>query len=150
MTKKRTMGKNKYIETPEELLKLWDDYKEQVGCDIIEQATPKGDIVKLSIRKPLLRSGFEAYVYRVKGFNVCQYLDNQEKAYNDYLGVITCIRKEWETDQVSGTLTGKYKAPNLTARLNGIKEGTDVTTNGKEINEIKITVVGGDSSNENI
>jgi hypothetical protein len=141
------MAKHKYIETPEELLSLWDQYKEQVGVETIEQATPKGDIVTLSIRKPLLRSGFEAFVFRLKGFNVCQYLDNQDKAYTEYLGVITCIRKEWETDQVSGTLTGKYKAPNLTARLNGIKEGTDITSQGEKINEIKVTIVSGNQSN---
>jgi hypothetical protein len=138
------MGKNKYIETPEDLLFLWDEYKKQVGFDTIEQATPKGEIVRLSIQKPLLRSGFEAFVYRVKGFNVCQYLDNQDKAYTDYLGVITCIRREWETDQVSGTLTGKYKAPNLTARLNGIKDNSDVTSNGQTISDIKVTIVDGD------
>lgn len=141
------MAKHKYIETPEELLSLWDQYKEQVGVETIEQATPKGEIVTLSIRKPLLRSGFEAFVFRLKGFNVCQYLDNQDKAYTEYLGVITCIRKEWETDQVSGTLTGKYKAPNLTARLNGIKEGTDITSQGEKINEIKVTIVSGNQSN---
>ena len=141
------MAKHKYIETPEELLSLWDQYKEQVGVETIEQATPKGDIVTLRIRKPLLRSGFEAFVFRLKGFNVCQYLDNQDKAYTEYLGVITCIRKEWETDQVSGTLTGKYKAPNLTARLNGIKEGTDITSQGEKINEIKVTIVSGNQSN---
>lgn len=143
------MAKHKYIETPEELLSLWDKYKEQVGVETIEQATPKGDIVSLSIRKPLLRSGFEAFVFRLKGFNVCQYLDNQDKAYDEYLGVITCIRKEWETDQVSGTLTGKYKAPNLTARLNNLTEKTDVTTNGKDLNEIKVTIVG-NQGDENI
>jgi hypothetical protein len=141
------MAKHKYIETPEELLSLWDQYKEQVGVETIEQATPKGEIVTLSIRKPLLRSGFEAFVFRLKGFNVCQYLDNQDKAYTEYLGVTTCIRKEWETDQVSGTLTGKYKAPNLTARLNGIKEGTDITSQGEKINEIKVTIVSGNQSN---
>jgi hypothetical protein len=138
------MAKHKYIENPEDLLELWDKYKEQVGFDIIEQATPKGDIVRLSIQKPLLRSGFESFVFRLKGFNVCQYLDNQEKAYNEYLGVITCIRKEWETDQVSGTLTGRYKAPNLTARLNGLNDNTDITSNGQTISDIKVTIIDGD------
>jgi hypothetical protein len=139
-------GNGKYIQTPEDLLKLWDEYKAQVGSEQIEQATPKGSIVTLSISKPLLRSGFEAYVYRTKGFNVCQYLDNQDKAYSDYLGVVTCIRKEWETDQVSGTLTGKYKAPNLTARLNGLTEKTDVTTNGNDIGSIQVEIVKGENS----
>jgi len=117
----------KYIETPEELLQLWDEYKEQVGTDEIQQATPKGEVVTLIVRKPLLRSGFESYVYRKLKFGIGHYLDNQDNAYTDYLGVITCIRKEWETDQVSGTMTGRYKAPNLTARLNNLKEQTENT-----------------------
>jgi hypothetical protein len=40
--------------------------------------------------------------------------------------------------------------PSITQRLNNLTEKTDVTSNGKELNEIKITIVGGDSSNENI
>jgi hypothetical protein len=120
------MAKHKYIETPKKLLALWDEYKKQVSSDVIEQATPKGDIVKLTVKSPLLRSGFEAYVYRKLEFNICQYLDNQDGAYEEYLGVITCIRKEWETDQVSGTMTGRYKAPNLTARLNGLTDSQKI------------------------
>jgi hypothetical protein len=144
-------GHGKYL-TPEELLSLWDEYKAQVGCDTIEQATPKGDIVQLNIQKPLLRSGFEAFVFRKLGISVHSYLDNDKGLYADYSRVVACIRKEWETDQVSGTLTGKYKAPNLTARLNGLTEKTDVTTNGKEINEIKVNIVkpSGDSKHDNI
>jgi hypothetical protein len=137
------MPKHKYIETPEKLLALWDEYKSSVGFDEIEQATPKGDIISLKVKKPYLRSGFEAYVIRKLGFGISQYLDNQDDAYTEYLGVITCIRKEWETDQVSGTMTGRYKAPNLTARLNGFTDKTDVTTNGKDLipTEIQVEIV---------
>jgi hypothetical protein len=120
------MGKKKYIETPEELLNLWDEYKESVQNESIEQATSRGDIVSLSVRNPYLRSGFEAFVFRKLGFGISQYLDNNGNLYDEYIGVITCIRKEWETDQVSGTMTGKYKAPNLTARLNGIAEKQEI------------------------
>lgn len=144
------MGKNKYIETPEKLLELWDQYKEQVGFDTIEQATPKGEIVTLSISRPLLKSGFEAFVFRLKGFGIGQYLDNQDNLYGEYIDVITCIRREWETNQISGTLTGKYKAPNLTARLNNITERNDMTSNGKEISGIKVTIVNGDQSDRDI
>jgi hypothetical protein len=131
------MGKRKYIETPERFLEIWDEYKNSLGFQTIEQASSKGDVVKIKVKNPLLRSGFEAFVYRKYGFNVCQYLDNQDNAYDDYLGVITCARREWETDQISGTLTGQYKAPNLTARLNGL-------TDKKELNaDVKVTPIQG-------
>ena len=73
------MGKHKYIETPEKLLSMWDEYKAHVDStpDKIEQATPKGDIVSLKVKKPYLRSGFEAFVYRKYGFHVCQYIDKE-------------------------------------------------------------------------
>jgi len=136
------VGKNKYIETPEKLLSLWDEYKQSVDNDSIEQATSRGDVVSVNVKNPLLRSGFEAFVFRKYGFNVCQYLDNQDNAYTEYLGVITCIRKEWETDQISGTMTGRYKAPNLTARLNGLVDKKEIEQN-TNINASKIILSNG-------
>ena len=112
----------KYIKTPEELLALWDEYKASVDkdLDLIDKATSKGDVVQEKVRKPYLKQGFEAFAFRKLGFGIGQYLDNQDGAYQDYLDVITCIRREWENDQISGTMSGRYKAPNLTARLNGL------------------------------
>jgi hypothetical protein len=46
------------------------------------------------------------------------------------------MRREWEEDQIEGTLTGRYKAPNLVARLNNLVEKTE---NKHEVSEIKIT-----------
>jgi hypothetical protein len=114
------MGKHKYIETPERLLEMWDEYKNSVGFDVIEQATSKGDVVSLSVKKPFLRQGFEAFVFRKYGISVHSYLDNDKGLYDDYSRVVTCMRREWESDQITGTMTGQYKAPNLVARLNGL------------------------------
>jgi hypothetical protein len=139
------VGRPRNLETPEDFLSLWDEYKEHIdkNPDLIEKATNKGVQVE-RVKKPYTRMGFEAYVYRNYGFNIHQYIDNcnnKDSMYFEYLGVVTCAKKEWEDDQISGTMTGKYKAPNLTARLNGLTEKTDVTTNGKEINEIKVNIV---------
>jgi hypothetical protein len=124
------MGKHKYIESPQKLLSMWDEYKKTVdqNPDKEQVATGKGEILTLTRPKPYLRRGFEAYVYRTYGFHVHQYIDNDDKNYTDYLGVVTCMRKEWESDQISGTLTGKYKSQNLVARLNGLvdKKQTDI------------------------
>jgi len=135
------MAKKKYLESPEKLLELWEEYKDSVGYDQIEQSTTKGEIVTLNVKRPFLKSGFEVFCFYKLGFGIGQYLDNQDKAYEEYLDVITCIRREWETDQVSGTLTGRFKAPNLTARLNNLKEQTDVTSNSEKIESISVTIV---------
>ena len=135
------MSKPKLIESPERLLELWDEYKSTVGCDTIEQLTNKGEIVTIAVQNPLLRCGFEAFVYRKCGHGVSQYIDNNDKLYNEYIGVVSCMKREWETNQITGTLTGKYKAPNLVARLNGLTEKQDITSNGKDIGDIKVNIV---------
>lgn len=134
--------KPKYIETPEKLLELWDEFKAHVDNtpDKIQKATNKGVQIEV-VDRPYTRQGFEAYVFRKYGFNIHQYIDNWNDAYSAYLGVVTCIRREWEENQISGTMTGKYKAPNLTARLNGLTEKTDVTTQGERISEIKVNII---------
>ena len=118
--------KQKYIETPEELLALWDEYKSLIDSNPDKQqvATGKG-VFDIKVKKPYQRKGFEAFVYRKLGFNVHQYIDNYKAAYDSYLGVVTCMRNEWEEDQIEGTLTGRYKAPNLVARLNGLVEKSE-------------------------
>jgi hypothetical protein len=129
--------KRKYIDTPDNLLKIWDEYKEYIdnNPDVQEIATGKGVMV-IRVKKPYQKVGFESFVFRNYGFNVHQYIDNYKGAYDSYLGVVTCMRREWEEDQIEGTLTGRYKAPNLVARLNNIAERTE---NKHEVSEIKIT-----------
>jgi hypothetical protein len=121
--------KQKYIPTPEDLLELWNEYKAYNASDpdIQEIATAK-EVQKIAVKKPLLKSGFEAFVYNKKGFHVHQYIENTGGAYSSYLGVVTHMRKEWETDQIEGSLTGRYKSPNLVARLNGLTEKTENNT----------------------
>ena len=120
------------MKTPEELLQIWDEYKSFIdkNYDTEQVVTQKGDVVDRRTKKPYLKAGFEAYVFRKHKFSIKDYLSNK---YEEFSDVVTCIRNEWEDDQISGTLTGKYKAPNLVARLNGLTEKveTDNTHKGK-------------------
>jgi hypothetical protein len=114
-------GRPRNMNNPNELMQLWEQYKSKIDSspDTIEQATAKGEIVELRVKKPYLKQGFTAFVFKLKGYSIKDYLDNK---YDNFSDVVTCIRNEWEDDQISGTLTGRYKAPNLVARLNGITE----------------------------
>ena len=126
------MPTTKNLKGEKEFLQLWDDYKKEVDEDphVEEVSNNKGGITKLKRPRPYTRQGFQSYVYRVRGFHIHQYIDNYENRYDEYLGVVTCVRAEWENDQISGALTGRYKSPNLVARLNNIKEQIDnVNTN---------------------
>lgn len=141
--------KEKYISTPDELLSLWDEYKLSIDNNPDKQqvATGKG-VFDISVKKPYQRKGFEAFVFRKLGFNVHQYIDNYENAYDAYLGVVTCMRNEWEEDQIEGTLTGRYKAPNLVARLNNLVEKVQEDGNKNITVKVKYESKGTGNSSE--
>jgi|15BtaG_2_1085339.scaffolds.fasta_scaffold02085_9 hypothetical protein len=144
------MGRHKNI-TPKEFLALWDEYKTTIDSnpDQIQKATNKG-VQTEAVKKPYLRQGFEAYVYRKRGFHIHQYIDNYQDAYADFLGVVTCARKEWEDDQIGGTMTGRYKAQNLTARINGLtdKSESNVKVDGPIFKGIDLDVPKDNSTGE--
>lgn len=122
----REPGRPMNLNKPEDLLELWDAYKKHIDehPDSENVVTVKGAVVKKEMKKPYLKHGFEAYVFRKKGFTIKDYLSNK---YPEFSDVVTCIRSEWEEDQISGSITGKYKSPNLVARLNGLTEKIEQT-----------------------
>lgn len=118
------VGRPRHMNEPKELLDLWVEYKTYIDTnpDKEEVVTVKGDIVEKRTKKPYLKQGFISFVFRKLGKNIKDYVDNK---YPEFSDVVTHIRSEWEEDQISGTITGKYKAPNLVARLNGLTEKTE-------------------------
>ena len=120
----RPVGRPRNLDHPDQLLELWDAYKAWVDSrpDTEEVVTQKGDVVEKKTKRPYLRQGFIAFVYRKKKFSISDYLSDN---YEEFSEVVETIRQEWEEDQVTGTMTGKYKAQTLVARLNGYTEKTE-------------------------
>ena len=135
------MSKKKYIETPEKLYELFEEYKAARKPREIQKATPKG-VVSEWHTPPLTMEGFEVYGY-TKGLTIEHYFRNTNDAYNEYCAICSRIKKEIRQDQIEGGMVGQYN-PSITQRLNGLTEKTDVTTNGKEINDIKVNIIRGD------
>jgi hypothetical protein len=130
----REVGRPRNLKDPQELLDLWDAYKAWLDQrpDKEQVVTQKGDVVIKETKKPYLRQGFIAFVYRKEKFSISDYLRGD---YEEFSQVVETIRQEWEEDQVSGTLTGKYKAQTLVARLNGF---VDKTENKNENTNIEV------------
>jgi DNA polymerase II small subunit/DNA polymerase delta subunit B len=87
--------------------------------------------------------GFDIFVMNYEGIEskgVEQYFSNREGRYSAFVGICARIKKEIRNDQIQGGMVGQFN-PSITQRLNGLTEKTDVTTNGKEINEIKVNIV---------
>ena len=118
------MGRNKLIETPEELLGIFEEYKANIKPREIQKATAGG--VKTELHKPpLTMEGFEVYCFQNYS-DVHHYFDNTDGRYEDYRTICSHIKKVIRQDQIEGGMVGQYN-PSITQRLNGLKEQTETT-----------------------
>jgi hypothetical protein len=135
------MAKHKYIETPEKLYQLFEEYKANIKPREIQKATATG--VKSEWHTPpLTMEGFENFCEEKVGC-VHQYFVNQEGAYTEYLSICQRIKRLIRQDQIEGGMVGQFN-PSITQRLNGLTEKTDVTTNGRDLSEIKVNIIKAD------
>ncbi len=97
----------------------------------------------------LVRHGFEVYLFQ-KGIisDLGHYSRNKDERYSEYVPIIAYIRKHCYIHNFKGAAV-KLFDPNLIARKLGIKESTDVTTNGESINEIKVNIIKPGDTNTN-
>ena len=124
------MAKNKYIETPEKLSKLFDGYRIHTKSNPrvkIEYVGRNGERVETPLDTPLTMEGFRVYA-RKQGSCVEHYFANTDESYENYRTVCRAIRDEIRQDQIEGGMVGQYNA-SITQRLNGLTDKQDVTVN---------------------
>jgi hypothetical protein len=122
------MAKHKYIETPELMAQLFEDYKTECKTNprkkhvfVGKDGTSDYELLE----RPLTIEGFRVYCYDKIGC-VKQYFDNPDKRYNEYITICSHIREVIRRDQIEGGMVGQYN-PSITQRLNGLKEQTEQT-----------------------
>lgn len=119
------MAKHKYIETPDKMLELFENYVIKIKSNPrvkVEYVGRDGDRVETPLETPLTMVGFENYVFD-KGFNqeLSHYFSNKDDRYTDYVAICSRIRGKIREDQISGGMVGQYNA-SITQRLNGLAE----------------------------
>lgn len=127
------MAKKKYIETPEKLYEMWEQYKNEVKSNpryryVLCQRS--GEMVPEPLERPLTQDGFEVFCAKVHGVHVDHYFKNTDNSYIDYLPICSRITKERKDDQITGGMVGQYN-PSITQRLNGLTESQKIDTDGK-------------------
>ena len=122
------MAKHKYIETPEVMAQLFEDYKNECKTNprrkhvfVGKDGTSDYELLE----RPLTIEGFRVYCYDKIGC-VKQYFDNPDKRYNEYITICSHIREVIRRDQIEGGMVGQYN-PSITQRLNGLKESIEQT-----------------------
>lgn len=126
------IGKPKAIESPELMIELFNQYREETKSNPILKHTfvgKDGKSVYEKRERALTLEGFELYLFR-KGIisDLSHYFSNKDERYTDYVAVCTHIRKEVREDQIQGGLAGVYN-PSITQRLNGLTEKVQTEQN---------------------
>lgn len=133
------MGKNKYIETPEALLELFNEYKNEVKSNPrTRKVTGNKNFIisEEKLERPLTMDGFEVFCWK-KGMTVEHYFRNENDKYKKYCTICLIIKKEIRQDQIEGGMVGQYQA-SITQRLNGLKEQTENETIIKGVTKLTI------------
>ena len=131
------MGKPKYIETPERLYELFEEYKANLKPREIQKATPRG-VVSEFHKPPLTIEGFKVYCWKNHS-DINRYFYNVDGAFSDYVSICSRIKEEIRQDQIEGGMVGQYN-PSITQRLNGLTEKQEVEHKGT-VDNIKIEIV---------
>lgn len=128
----------------EEMKEAWDKYK--VVLKEESKNWPKVQYVgKDGVRKedypivPYTLEGFKRYCRDHYG-EVEQYFGNQDKLYDNFIGICRAIREEIREHQIKGGLMGFYN-PSITQRLNGLADKTQTEHTGS-INIPKVPDIG--------
>jgi hypothetical protein len=123
------MGKHKYIETPEKMWELFEQYKAYTKSRpiLVQDFVGKdGDEVNRKKERPLTIDGFECWCYDNEIISdLSNYFANSDNKYSDYSTICSRIRKAVRTDQIEGGMSGIYN-PSITQRLNGLTDKSEI------------------------
>ena len=153
------MGKNgnihptRIFKEPNELLTAFNEYKQHVQEQSkewlkVQYVGKEGQRMEDAMKIPLTIEGFKVFCYKRYG-TIDQYLKNQDGIYSNFIPICSHIKEEIRENQIIGGMLGIFN-PSITQRLNGLKEQTDVTTDGEQLNSVKIEIVRPDESNHSI
>ena len=127
------MHPTRIFKSPDELLKVWREYK----ANLIEQGSEwvkiqyvgkEGDKVEDPQKVPMTYEGFKRFCYERYG-QIKQYFENQDKLYDDFMEVCSHIKEEIRENQIVGGLLGFYN-PSITQRLNGLVDKKETEIKG--------------------
>ena len=124
------MAKHKYIETPEKLLELFKEYVKHESENPLfrrDYVGKEGTPTDTPLATPITFDGFEIYLFE-NGIisDLGHYSSNKEERYNEYVPIITYIRKFCFVNNFKGASV-KLFDPNLIARKLGLKEQVEQT-----------------------
>jgi hypothetical protein len=145
------MSKHKYIETPEKMWELFEQYRIATKSKpiLVQDFVGKdGDEVNRKKERPLTIDGFECWCYDNDIISdLSNYFANSDNKYSDYSTICSRIKKAVRTDQIEGGMSGIYN-PSITQRLNGLTDKSEMTVKEQPLFPDEIKPYDGGSSFE--
>ena len=112
------MGKPEYIETPEKLWQLFEQYIDSLETIKVPQSHVKLGVLYLDIKEPMTMEGFKSFCSDM-GLTIKHYIDNTDNAYSDYRTIVMRIKDRIYKNNFSRAAAGLYKE-NLIAKQLGL------------------------------
>jgi hypothetical protein len=121
----KKLGRPKAITSPEDFWARFVEYREQTKSNPIKVhdfVGKDGYSVHREKERPLTIEGFEDHCCDFYGIEtIQQYLENRDGRYQDFVSILSRVRKVIRRDQIEGGMVGIYQQ-NITARINGISD----------------------------
>jgi hypothetical protein len=122
------MHPTRIFKSPEELLKAWNEYKENLKEQAnewlkVQYVGKEGERVTDPQKVPMTLEGFKRFCRENYG-EAHHYFVNSDNLYEDFSTICSRIKDEIRENQIIGGLLGFYN-PSITQRLNGLTEKTE-------------------------
>lgn len=136
------MAKHKYIETPEKMWELFEQYvldtkKTPKFENILIQKT--GDIVQVPRERPISFIGFENWLYKNAIISQLRsYEQNDNDSYKEYLPIITRIKAFIYEDKADGATVGIFNS-SIVARELGLTEKQEIESKVTQTTKIDLS-----------
>ena len=135
MEKQKKPHPTRIFKTPEELLKVWNEYKEDVEeqeCkwQKVQYVGKDGERVSDPVKIPYTLEGLKRYCWDKEIGDVSAYFLNAEGYYEEFLTICSRIKNEIREHQIVGGMNGFFNA-SITQRLNGLADKKELDVKGE-------------------
>ena len=135
MEKQKKPHPTRIFKTPEELLKVWNEYKEDVEeqeCkwQKIQYVGKDGERVSDPVKIPYTLEGLKRYCWDKEVGDISSYFTNDRDLYDDFTTICSRIKNEIREHQIIGGMNGFFNA-SITQRLNGLADKKELDVKGE-------------------
>lgn len=135
MEKQKKPHPTRIFKTPEELLKVWNEYKEDIEeqeskWQKVQYVGKDGERVSDPVKIPYTLEGLKRYCWDKEIGTIQHYFDNTDSMYDDFCVICSRIKNEIREHQIIGGMNGFFNA-SITQRLNGLADKKELDVKGE-------------------